>query len=233
MNKPNLIRLSEHFTLAELCKTSHTTATGNTPPPAAINNLKNLCDNWLEPLRHSYNTRYGDPDEPLIISSGYRSPEVNRKAGGSPTSNHTTGCAVDIRCLGLEQAIRYAAILLDLADTRGREFKGAQVCEGCRVSEGSQLEGSQAPVASQASEGTPCSVAPQVSKGSQLEGSQAPVASQASEGTPCSVAPQVSEGTLEPDFDELFIERSSRGTYWLHLAVRPTANRHKTAFVQT
>ena len=210
MNKTNLIRLSEHFTLAELCKTSHTTATGNTPPPAAINNLKNLCDNWLEPLRHSYNTRYGDPDEPLIISSGYRSPEVNRKAGGSPTSNHTTGCAVDIRCLGLEQAIRYAAILLDLADTRGREFKGAQV-----------------------SEGSPCSVAPQVSEGSQLEGSQAPVASQASEGFPCSVAPQVSEGTLEPDFDELFIERSSRGTYWLHLAVRPTANRHKTAFVQT
>ena len=204
MNKTNLIRLSEHFTLAELCKTSHTTATGNTPPPAAINNLKNLCDNWLEPLRHSHNTRYGDPDEPLIISSGYRSPEVNRKAGGSPTSNHTTGCAVDIRCLGLEQAIRYAAILLDLADTRGREFKGAQASEGSRVSEGSQLEGSQAPVASQASE-----------------------------GTPCSVAPQVSEGTLEPDFDELFIERSSRGTYWLHLAVRPTANRHKTAFVQT
>ncbi|WP_051949799.1 D-Ala-D-Ala carboxypeptidase family metallohydrolase [Prevotella sp. FD3004] len=192
MNKTNLIRLSEHFTLAELCKTSHTTATGNTPPPAAINNLKNLCDNWLEPLRHSYNTRYGDPDEPLIISSGYRSPEVNRKAGGSPTSNHTTGCAVDIRCLGLEQAIRYAAILLDLADTRGREFKGAQASEGSQVSEGSQLEGSQAPV-----------------------------------------APQVPEGTLEPDFDELFIERSSRGTYWLHLAVRPTANRHKTAFVQT
>ena len=198
MNKTNLIRLSEHFTLAELCKTSHTTATGNTPPPAAINNLKNLCDNWLEPLRHSYNTRYGDPDEPLIISSGYRSPEVNRKAGGSPTSNHTTGCAVDIRCLGLEQAIRYAAILLDLADTRGREFKGAQASEG-----------------------------------SQLEGSQAPVASQACEGFPCSVAPQASEGTLGPDFDELFIERSSRGTYWLHLAVRPTANRHKTAFVQT
>ena len=198
MNKTNLIRLSEHFTLAELCKTSHTTATGNTPPPAAINNLKNLCDNWLEPLRHSHNTRYGDPDEPLIISSGYRSPEVNRKAGGSPTSNHTTGCAVDIRCLGLEQAIRYTAILLDLADTRGREFKGAQVSEG-----------------------------------TQLEGSQAPVASQVSEGTPCSVAPQVSEGTLEPDFDELFIERSSRGTYWLHLAVRPAANRHKTAFVQT
>ena len=44
---------------------------------------------------------------------------------------------------------------------------------------------------------------------------------------------QVSEGTLEPDFDELFIERSFRGTYWLHLAVRPTANRHKTAVVQT
>ncbi len=36
--------------------------------------------------------------------------------GGAYSSNHLTGCAVDIRCTGIEQAIRYAAILLDTAD---------------------------------------------------------------------------------------------------------------------
>ena len=47
-----------------------------------------------------------DTEEPIIISSGYRSPEVNRKVGGSATSNHLTGCAVDIRVYGIEQALR-------------------------------------------------------------------------------------------------------------------------------
>ena len=49
--------------------------------------------------------------EAIVINSGYRSPEVNRLAGGVPSSNHVTGCAVDIRCAGKEQMIRYAAIL--------------------------------------------------------------------------------------------------------------------------
>ena len=38
------------------------------------------------------------------------------------SSNHLTGCAVDIRCAGVEQAIRYAAILLDAADDRQEDF---------------------------------------------------------------------------------------------------------------
>ena len=42
--------------------------------------------------------------------------------GGANSSNHLTGCAVDIRCVGVEQAIRYAAILLDAADDRQEEF---------------------------------------------------------------------------------------------------------------
>jgi len=58
----------------------------------------------------------------VIITSGYRSPEVNKLAGGSPTSNHLTGCAVDIRCMGKEQMIRYAGILLDIADGTKRDF---------------------------------------------------------------------------------------------------------------
>ena len=63
-----------------------------------------------------------EAEEAIVINSGYRSPEVNRLAGGVPSSNHVTGCAVDIRCAGKEQMIRYAAILLDIADDTKRDF---------------------------------------------------------------------------------------------------------------
>ena len=61
-------------------------------------------------------------EEPIIINSGYRSPAVNKAVGGVATSNHLTGCAADIRVTGMEQLIRYAAILLDYADETGEEF---------------------------------------------------------------------------------------------------------------
>ncbi len=64
----------------------------------------------------------GEEDTPIIISSGYRSAEVNRKVGGSPTSNHLTGCAVDIRVAGIEQAMRYAVILMDYADETKQDY---------------------------------------------------------------------------------------------------------------
>ena len=57
-----------------------------------------------------------DTEEPIVMNSGYRSLELNKKVGGSPTSNHLTGCAVDIRVAGIEQAMRYAVILMDYAD---------------------------------------------------------------------------------------------------------------------
>ena len=63
-----------------------------------------------------------DTEEPIIISSGYRSAELNRKVGGSPTSNHLTGCAVDIRVAGIEQAMRYAVILMDHADETKQDY---------------------------------------------------------------------------------------------------------------
>ena len=61
-------------------------------------------------------------EEPIRLNSGYRSPQLNRAIGGAPTSNHLTGCAVDIRVDGMEQLIRYAAILLDYADETHKEF---------------------------------------------------------------------------------------------------------------
>ena len=63
-----------------------------------------------------------DPEEPIVITSGYRSAELNRKVGGVATSNHLTGCAVDIRVAGKEQLIRYACILLDYADETKQDY---------------------------------------------------------------------------------------------------------------
>ena len=124
------INLSEHFTLGEVTKSRHAEVY-NIPSHVAIENLKRVCG-WLEELRFTYNTLYclkpgedyetSENVEPIVINSGYRSPELNKKVGGSPTSNHLTGCAVDIRCVGVEQAIRYAAILLDTADDRQEDF---------------------------------------------------------------------------------------------------------------
>ena len=118
-------RLSEHFTLAEMTKSSHKTADGNIPSHVAIENLKRLCG-WLEGLRLRCNLnkkeKIKNKDEPIIINSGYRSAEVNKAVGGAPGSNHLTGCAVDIRCKGIEQAIRYAFILLDISEESGEDF---------------------------------------------------------------------------------------------------------------
>ena len=154
-------KLSQHFTLGEMTKTSYKTKDGNIPSYVAIENLKRLCG-WLEMLRSEWNKRYGDPSagsgtgDPIIINSAYRSWEVNKKAGGAATSNHLVGCAADIKCLGIEQALRYAVILLDIADES------------------------------------------------------------------------------KEDFDELLIERSSCGNYWIHFAVRPPSqvNRRKIRFIQ-
>ena len=126
------MKLSQHFTLGELCKTKHVTEDGNIPSHVAIENLKRICENWLEDLRYSYNTLYclqpgedyetSKNVEPIIINSGYRSPAVNLLAGGAKTSNHLSGCAVDIRCAGKEQMIRYASILLDIADGTKQDY---------------------------------------------------------------------------------------------------------------
>ena len=141
-------KLSEHFKLGELTRSKSHPEVYNVPSHVHIENLKRVCV-WLEALRERYNLRYvlagaggqvpkvevfgenfisrpdpgiADPEEPIIITSGYRSAELNRKVGGVATSNHLTGCAVDIRVAGKEQLIRYACILLDYADETKQDF---------------------------------------------------------------------------------------------------------------
>lgn len=122
------VKLSQHFTLGELCKTSVKTKDGNIPSRVHIENLRRLCG-WLERLRLRCNQmkemkemRNERNDVPIIINSAYRSPAVNKAVGGAATSNHLTGCAADIRCEGMEQAIRYAFILLDISDESQEPF---------------------------------------------------------------------------------------------------------------
>ena len=114
-----LCNLSEHFSLRELTKTK--TGISNVPNEEQVNNLRRVC-RWLEQLRRRWNNLYGEGDDPIVINSGFRSPEVNKAVGGATLSNHLTGCAVDIRCIGIEQAIRYATLLLDISDLNNEDF---------------------------------------------------------------------------------------------------------------
>ena len=107
-------KLSPHFTLGELTKSSSHPEVYNIPSHEAIANLKRVCV-WLEELRLRSGT-------PIRINSGYRSPQLNKKIGGVPTSNHLTGCAVDIRVSGMEQLIVYAAIIIQYANETHQDF---------------------------------------------------------------------------------------------------------------
>ena len=109
----NKANLSEHFNLGEFTRSKYPEVY-NIPSHEAIANLKRLCV-WLEVLRDKVG-------QPIIINSGYRSPQLNRKVGGAANSNHLTGCAADIRTSGYEQAITFAAILIGYAKETGQEF---------------------------------------------------------------------------------------------------------------
>ncbi|MCR5780796.1 MAG: hypothetical protein K6G70_09695, partial [Bacteroidaceae bacterium] len=64
------IKLSEHFSLEEMCKTNANLK--NVPNEAQVENLKRLCK-WLEMLRSEYNRRYGGPSPalPSVANGGF------------------------------------------------------------------------------------------------------------------------------------------------------------------
>ena len=86
------MNLSNNFTLAELTKSQTATRKGIDNSPTSdviVNNLRLLASNILQPVRDNFKV-------PFTPSSGYRSPSLNEAIGGSATSQHSKGQAVDI-----------------------------------------------------------------------------------------------------------------------------------------
>ena len=95
------MRLSRNFTLSEITKSNTAKRLGivNAPNQEHLNNMQILIRDLIQPMR--------DALGPIRISSGYRSPALNRAIGGSSKSQHCKGQAVDIddtfgRCTNAE-----------------------------------------------------------------------------------------------------------------------------------
>ena len=107
------MKLSSHFTLAELTASNTAKRLGldNTPAPELLPRLIMLAE-MLERIRSTVNA-------PVIITSGYRAPAVNRAVGGVTSSDHTQGHAADIVAPGFGTAEQLARLLAPLVSTLG------------------------------------------------------------------------------------------------------------------
>jgi hypothetical protein len=87
--------ITPNFTLEEMIVSQVASREGldNTPSQQVISNLHLLCD-ALEQVRALFGL-------PVIISSGYRSPALNKRIGGSPRSQHLRGLAADFEIFGI------------------------------------------------------------------------------------------------------------------------------------
>ena len=90
------MKIGKHFTVAELTHSQAAARKGlkNDPDAAALESLHLLVRNVLDPLRESL-------ARPITVSSGYRSPLVNRAVGGASSSQHVLGQAADIVVPGM------------------------------------------------------------------------------------------------------------------------------------
>lgn len=98
------MKLTDHFTLDEmiLSETAARRGLDNRPGLEELENLKRTAET-LEQVRALVG-------KPIMVSSGYRSPEVNKAVGGSKTSAHVKGLAADINCPGIKPAALAAII---------------------------------------------------------------------------------------------------------------------------
>ena len=90
------MQLSKHFSLSEMEKSQTAVRKGisNKAGSGEIKNLTDLCYEVLEPVRIKF-------DKPVIITSGYRSPELCEAIGSKATSQHAKGQAVDFEIAGI------------------------------------------------------------------------------------------------------------------------------------
>ena len=85
------MKLTENITLLEATKSNTAIRLGidNTPPPAIVERMIETAEKIFQPLR--------DALGPIRVSSFYRSPDLNRAIGGSKTSQHCKGEAIDMQ----------------------------------------------------------------------------------------------------------------------------------------
>lgn len=90
------IKLTKNFTLKELCATNHPKFQDE-PTTQQVVNLTYLCATALQPLRDYL-------EHPVIVTSGFRSPRLNKHVGGVSNSKHLQGFAADIHVRTEEHA---------------------------------------------------------------------------------------------------------------------------------
>tara|TARA_R100000808_G_C2153147_1_gene163082 strand:+ start:581 stop:1036 length:456 start_codon:yes stop_codon:yes gene_type:complete len=85
------MRLSKNFTLREITRSNTAKRLGidNEPTKLHMENMQRLVSNLIQPMR--------DELGPIRITSGYRSPSLNRAIGGSTKSQHCKGEALDLQ----------------------------------------------------------------------------------------------------------------------------------------
>lgn len=85
------MKISEHISYDEavLSPTAIRNGIDNTPNEQQLHNMQQLAEHIFEPLRKIYG-------KPIKINSFFRSDKLNKLVGGSPTSQHAKGQAIDI-----------------------------------------------------------------------------------------------------------------------------------------
>ena len=108
-----------YFTIPELTHSNTATRKNidNTPTPEIEKNLNNLIKLVLNPLRE-------EVGKAIIVSSGYRCPELNKAIGGSKNSQHMQGLAADIisHRVPVEELWRIACEMSDEAEVWGDQI---------------------------------------------------------------------------------------------------------------
>lgn len=100
----------KHFNLSEFFQSSTAAKNGIKNEPGfdekatIVRNINLLVNNVLDPVRDMVKT-------PIIITSGYRSTQVNRLVGGVDNSQHMSGCAADFHVQGYNYSMMYKVFL--------------------------------------------------------------------------------------------------------------------------
>jgi len=99
------MKISQHLSLSELTRSDSAKRKGidNTPTAEHLENFKKLAENIFEPIREHFKV-------PIHVSSGYRSKELNSAIGGSLSSQHCQGEAIDIDMDGSSSGVTNADV---------------------------------------------------------------------------------------------------------------------------